>query len=111
MGRVVHNRAMVVQRTLAKIEELKERPHHERRSIALFWAIGIMAVLAVVWGFFAFRAVGRTAVNLTNLQNTPPVSAQTASAAGAGSGEVLDTPQYSTASSSNGYVHLVPSSQ
>jgi hypothetical protein len=102
---------MVVQRTLAKIEELKERPHHERRTIAMYWAVGIVIALTVFWGFFAVRAVGRTAVNLTNLQNTPQVSVQTASAAGAFESDSTETRSNLMASSTNGYVDLVPSTQ
>ncbi len=100
-----------MQRTLAKIEELKERPHHERRAIALYVAIGMMVFLGLFWGFFAVRAVGKTAVHLTNLQNAPYPSAQTASAAGAAGSDTAGAQAQTTASSTNGYVDLVPSSQ
>ncbi len=101
---------MVVQRTLAKIEELKERPHHERRTIALYWAVGIVAVLIVFWGFFAVRTIGRTAIELTRQQNIPKSYAETASAAAADS-VMLGAPPELTASSTNGYIDLIPASQ
>lgn len=102
---------MVVQRTLNKIEELKDRPHHERRIIARYWAIGVAAALIVVWGFFAVRGIGRTAIELTRLQNTPKVAPQTASAAEAANSVMLGAPPELTASSTNGHVDLVPVGQ
>ena len=105
---MVHNRDMVVQRTLDKIEELKERPHHERRTIALYFAIGIAGALLLFWGFFAVRGIGKTAMQLTSQQNTPRASVQTASAAAAADSMLLGEPPELTASSTNGRVELVP---
>ena len=36
------------------IEKLKERPHHERRAVALTIAIGVVIVLFVAWAFIFF---------------------------------------------------------
>lgn len=105
---------MVVQRTLDKIEELKERPHHERRIIALYAAVGVSGFLLLFWGFFAVRNIGEFAISLTQ-HTTAPASteniaaantAQTASAAAATEREA-HIESY-TASSTNGYVDLVP---
>ena len=110
---------MVVKRTLAKIEELKERPHHERRAIAQYGAIGVMAFLVIFWGFFATRAIGRTAVNLERAQyasSTPTTpdtvpAAAVAAAASAVEPPTVAPPKGLTASSTNGYVDLVPASK
>lgn len=101
---------MVVQMTLNKIEELKERPHHERKTIALYWAIGIAVLLLVAWGYFAVRNIGNTAVALTNAQNTMHLSTQTAAAASISQDQLVITPPELTASSTNGRVELVPKS-
>ena len=53
---------MVVERTLRKIEALKERPHHERRAIAAAVALGVVAVLFVGWGLGAYRSLGASGV-------------------------------------------------
>jgi hypothetical protein len=42
---------MVLQR---HIDNLKERPHHERRAVALTIAIGVVIVLFVGWAFIFF---------------------------------------------------------
>ncbi|MBP9758022.1 MAG: hypothetical protein KBD06_05460 [Candidatus Pacebacteria bacterium] len=104
---------MVVQRTLNKIEELKERPHHERRAIAFYIAIGVVAFLILFWGFFVVRSLGSFALRL----NTEPETAvvvqsgnvgSAASAAAAADSMMLGAPTQFTASSSNGRVELVP---
>lgn len=102
---------MVVQRTLDKIDELKERPHHERRTIALYGAVIVAGFFLLVWGFFAVRKVGHSAMQLSKGQDalTLSVSGQTASAAAAGA-ETSAAPSPSaslTASSTNGYVDLI----
>lgn len=102
---------MVIRRTLAKIEELKERPHHERRTIAIYWAVGVAAVLVVFWGFFAVRSIGRVAMQLSENQNTPKLTQQTASAAAATDSEIQGAPPELSASSTNGYIDLIPSSE
>ncbi len=102
---------MVVQRTLNKIEELKDRPHHERRTIALYWAVGVMLVLFLLWGFFAVRAVGNTAITLSNQQSAPQPAVQTASAAAALEAQEKAASKELVASSTNGYVDLIPASQ
>ncbi len=102
---------MVVQRTLDKIEELKQRPHHERRTIALYGAIAVAALLVIFWGFFAVRSIGKTAIALTKEQNAPRVVPQTASAAAAADSTLLGAPPELTASSTNGHVDLVPVGQ
>lgn len=102
---------MVVQRTLNKIEELKERPHHERKTIALYWAIGVAVLLLLLWGYFAVRSIGETAIALTNEQNQPPAISQTASAAGANAGPIQGAETVLVASSTNGHVDLVPASE
>ena len=101
---------MVVQRTLAKIEELKDRPHHERRTIAIYWAVGVAGFLLVFWGFFAVRSIGNTAIRLSTEQATPPNTTQTASAAAALS-NTDSAPQGLSASSTNGYVDLISANQ
>lgn len=106
---------MVVQRTLDKIDELKERPHHERRTIALYGAIIVAGFFLLFWGFFAVRKIGHTAVQLSKDQDAMAlsVSSQAASAAAAGA-ETSASPSPSaqlTASSTNGYVDLVPARQ
>ncbi len=99
---------MVVQRTLDKIEEIKERPHHERRTIALYWAVGITTFLMLFWGFFAVRGIGKMAVRLTQQQEAPQAAVQTASAVAAADTILFGEPQPLTASSTNGRVELVP---
>lgn len=42
---------MVLQR---HIDNLKERPHHERRAVALTIAIAVVVVLFVGWAFIFF---------------------------------------------------------
>lgn len=101
---------MVVQMTLNKIEELKERPHHERKTIALYGAIIVAAFFLFVWGYFALRNIGNTAVALTNAQNSMHLSTQTAAAASISQDQLVITPPELTASSTNGRVELVPKS-
>jgi hypothetical protein len=103
---------MVVQRTLAKIEELKERPHHERRAIAAYGAIAVSGVLFLGWSVIALNGFGETAVRLTQV-DPEPGTAQTAGVAGAlGNGDVSAPYTGSlTASSTNGRVELVPTGQ
>ena len=104
---------MVVQRTLNKIEELKERPHHERRTIALYIAVGTVAVLTLFWGFFVVRRLGNFAMSLNGPHEATQVAASAnlnfaASAAAAADSMMLGAPTEFTASSSNGRVDLVP---
>ena len=40
---------MVVRRTMETIENLKERPHAERRAVAGFISLGVVAVLLLGW--------------------------------------------------------------
>jgi hypothetical protein len=54
---------MVIQRT---IESLKERPHEERRAVALSISIGVMAVLFIGWSVFFFRTQ-----NIAQVQQVP----------------------------------------
>lgn len=104
---------MVVQRTLNKIEELKERPHHERRTIALYIAVGTVAVLILFWGFFMVRKLGNFAMGL-NAHTETAQAAETgnvssaASAAAAADSMMLGAPTEFTASSTNGHVDIVP---
>lgn len=88
---------MVIQRTLEKIEELKERPHHERKAIAFYGATITAALLFVLWGFFAVRGLSRTAMSF----NAP---AQTA---GAAASDALPQSSETVASSSNGRVEFI----
>lgn len=77
----------------------------------MYWAVGVMLLLFLLWGFFAVRSVGKTAANLTNQQNTPQISAQTASAAGVIGAENNRASEPRVASSTNGRVELVPASE
>ncbi len=77
----------------------------------MYWAVGIALFLFVFWGFFAVRSIGRTALGLTRDQGTPKSAPQTASAAAAADSVLLGEPTEFTASSTNGRVDLVPSSQ
>lgn len=45
---------MVVRRT---IDNLKERPHHERRAVALMIAIGVVVMLFLGWAFLFFSSL------------------------------------------------------
>ena len=103
---------MVVQRTLNKIEELKERPHHERRTVALYIAVGVVAFITLFWGFFALRKLTKFAVRVNNGQSGQVVqnanTGATASAAAATDGMFKESPRELMASSSNGRVDLVP---
>ena len=45
---------MVLQRT---IENLRERPRHERQAVAFWIALAVVVVLAIGWGTFFVRAV------------------------------------------------------
>ncbi len=51
---------MVLQRT---IENLRERPHDERRAVALLGSVVAMAVLFVGWAAFFFQGVDISQVN------------------------------------------------
>jgi uncharacterized protein YpmB len=46
---------MVLQRT---IEDLRDRPTHEREAVAFWIAIVVIAVLFMAWGVYFFRSVG-----------------------------------------------------
>ena len=46
---------MVIERTLKRIDSLKERPHHERRAFAALIALGVIGVLLLGWSFFLVR--------------------------------------------------------
>ncbi len=108
---------MVVQRTLNKIEELKERPHHERRAVAMYWAVGVVGFLVLFWGFFTLRTLGRTAMRLNAprasavaVETAPqgnPSAASAASAAAALEASSGAQPQGYTASSTNGTVDII----
>ena len=91
----------MIQRTLDKIEELKERPHDERRAIALYGALLVMGILLLGWGAMAIRGVasGEPVVAETG-------DPQTASAAAAFTG--TDSTELPYASSTDGYVDLIP---
>jgi hypothetical protein len=98
---------MVVQRTLNKVEELKERPHHERRAIAYYGAIGIAGLILIIWGFFALNRFGDNAQSLTDAGVLDSGNPQAAAAASIIVQEE-PAPGTLTASSSNGRVDLVP---
>ncbi len=51
---------MVLLRT---IDNLKERPKHEREAVAFWIAIAVVIVLLIGWGIFFFRSLA-----VTNLQ-------------------------------------------
>lgn len=100
---------MVVQRTLDKIEELKERPHHERRTIAAYGAIGFSGLLLLGWGFFALNSFGDTAIRLTQAGVIDGGNPQAAAAASIAVSE--DRNKEMIASSTNGRVDLIPASE
>jgi hypothetical protein len=56
---------VVLQRT---IDNLRERPKHERQAVAFWIAIAVVLVLVVAWGIFFFRSVGST--NLQPVSDT-----------------------------------------
>lgn len=107
---------MVVQRTLDKIDELKERPHHERRAVARRIALGIVAFLILFWGFFQVRALSNFALRLNTPQESRVGTAETQSptraSAAASAAAALDSsaaaPSGYTASSTNGTVQIIP---
>jgi hypothetical protein len=102
---------MVVQRTLDKIDELKERPHHERHAIALRGAVLVSGLLLIVWGFFTVRGVSKIAMELSAAQNALSNTPQAASAAAATTQSAPQPAMSLTASSTNGYVDLVSATQ
>lgn len=67
------------------IHSLRQRPHDERRAVALLSSIGVMAVLTVAWGFSfshevrTYAARGNESVPAATAAS--PASAQTAAAA------------------------------
>lgn len=108
---------MVVQRTLNKIEELKERPHHERRAVALYIAVGVVVFLGLIWGFATVRALSKTAMRLNGSQGASVAVQEeggvsnlnaAASAAAATGGTSAAALRGYTASSTNGKVEIVP---
>ena len=66
---------MVLQRT---IENLKDRPKHERRAVALLCALGVVVVLLIGWMFFFFRTVHRSVTDVQSQGQTAAVSAENA---------------------------------
>ena len=50
---------MVIQNT---IDNLRDRPHHERRAVALGISLGVVAVLFLGWIVFFVRNVQRDAL-------------------------------------------------
>jgi hypothetical protein len=103
----VHNNHMVVQRTLAKIEELKERPHHERRALAAYGGMAVSGLLLLSWGFFSINNLSEFGSSGQSIAQNQNVNAQAASVAGAFSSSE-PAPALQVASSSNGRVELVP---
>ena len=109
---------MVVQRTLNKIEELKERPHHERRAVALYGAVGVVIFLGLIWGLFTLRSLGNFAMRVNGTNEAPLATnqddaanasaANAASAAAATQASSPAAPTGYTASSTNGRVEIVP---
>ncbi len=69
---------MVLQRT---IDNLRERPHHERRAVALGIAVSVMLILFLCWGIYFFRTIGSP--DLKPLQEAYINATQQASAANA----------------------------
>ena len=50
---------MVVKRT---INRLKQRPHHERRAVALFISAGVVVVIFIGWAYAFFSGVHANAI-------------------------------------------------
>lgn len=59
---------MVVQRT---INNLRERPKHERKAVATWIAIGIVVILLLAWVIVSLARLRSSAPN-TQPQNTQP---------------------------------------
>lgn len=95
---------MVIQRTLDKIEELKERPHEDRKAVAFAGSLIVMAVLLVGWGAMALRSVAPDSQTIAETDGS-----QAASAAAAF--PISDSEELLYASSSDGYVDLVSESE
>lgn len=102
---------MVVQRTLDKIEEIKARPHHERKAVAMWWAVSVTVLLLLFWGFFAVRNIGKTAAQLSQDQENAAGAVQAASVAASTDTSLEMQPSGYSATSSNGHVELVPPPQ
>ena len=56
------------------INKLKERPHHERRAVALTIAIGVVIVLFFAWAFIFFTAIHANQPAAPTLQATTTVA-------------------------------------
>ncbi len=56
---------MVVQRT---IDNLKERPKHERKAVASWIAIGLIVILLIGWAIVFFSRI-RSAAQDSNIQD------------------------------------------
>ncbi|MBI5645024.1 hypothetical protein HY970_02890 [Candidatus Kaiserbacteria bacterium] len=90
---------MVIERTLRRIENLKERPHHERRALAASIAIGLVATLFLGWSVLFFKRLAKYPAATSGSASQEAIAA-TASARAAF--------EASYASSSDGYVDLAP---
>ncbi len=88
---------MVIQRTLATVDSLRERPHHERRAIAFWGSTVVVVVLLVSWGYFKMSGpVGGVMV-----ESAPEQPEMQVAAAGAISGTANDS-EVLVASSTDG---------
>ncbi len=96
----------MVQRTLEKIDNLKQRPHHERRAIAAYASYAVVGVLVLGWAFASLNSLTDQAESIA--QASAAQSAQAASAAQAVVPEEQTVPTDLVASSTNGRVELVP---
>jgi hypothetical protein len=95
---------MVYQRTLNKIEEIKERPHHERRQYAAALALIVVAVLFVGWGLSFF--MGSDSSSQLSSETAYPNETGTEEAATTSGARVRIQNESSAAGAASGFVQL-----
>ena len=79
---------MALQDTL---DNLRERPHHERHTIAMIGASLAVVVLLVAWGFFFFRSFGP--MDVSDIQESYDKALQTATPPPDTTGWVSEAPR------------------
>jgi predicted PurR-regulated permease PerM len=58
---------MVIQHVKRRVEDMRERPPHEREAIATMTAVAVMVVLFLGWVIFFARGVGNMAFEVPPL--------------------------------------------